>query len=177
MRRGHTLPTLWLITDARNDAELDAALARLPRGSGVVFRHYHLGPEARRARFAQVRRWARQRGLIVVLAGPAALARRWRAGGIYGAPHALRGAGGFLRVATVHGLRELAAAHRARADVVFVSPVHSTRSHPGAAPIGPVRARLLAAWAQVPVVMLGGMDAQRGRAVAPHGWAAIDGLS
>lgn len=177
MRRGQTLPTLWLISDARNDAVLDRAIARLPRGGGVVFRHYHLGPEARRARFAQVRRLARQRGGVVVLADRAALARRWRADGIYGAPHAPRGAGGLLRIATVHGMRELAAAQRAGADLVFISPVHATRSHPGAVPLGPVRARRLAAWVQVPVVMLGGLDARRGAAMAPHGWAAIDGLS
>jgi len=37
-----TLPHLWLISDARNDAGLEAALTRLPRGSGFNYRAYHL---------------------------------------------------------------------------------------------------------------------------------------
>jgi len=41
------IPPIWLVSDARNDGGLEQALARLPRGSGLIFRHYHL-PEAQR---------------------------------------------------------------------------------------------------------------------------------
>ncbi|MFN5818931.1 MAG: thiamine phosphate synthase, partial [Novosphingobium sp.] len=40
--RKKPLPAIWLLSDARNDAVLERALMRLPRGSGFVFRHYHL---------------------------------------------------------------------------------------------------------------------------------------
>lgn len=182
MRRSQRLPALWLISDARNDAELEAALARLPRGSGLVFRHYHLGSAARRARFVALARIARRRGIVVALAGSPALARRWRADAIYGPPAriaqvaGLARATGLARIGTVHSRREAVAARRAGADLVFVSPVHATRSHPGARPLGRLRARAIAAQAQVPAVMLGGMDTRRARALRPYGWAAIDGL-
>ena len=42
MARLKPLAAVWLISDARNDAVLEAALMRLPRGSGFIFRHYHL---------------------------------------------------------------------------------------------------------------------------------------
>ena len=73
------LPDLWLVSDARNDAALERALARLPRGSGLIVRHYHLAPDARRERFDALARLARRRGHRVVLAGSAEQARRWDA--------------------------------------------------------------------------------------------------
>ncbi len=150
---------------------------RLPVGSGFVFRHYHLDPAARRARFRRLQRIAHRRGHVVALAGDPAHARRWGADAVYGAPATVARGYGLLRIVTVHSLRELGAAHRARADLVMISPVFPTRSHPGSAVLGVVRARLLARRARVPVVMLGGMDANRAMQVEPHGWAAIDGLA
>lgn len=122
-------------------------------------------------------RIAQARGIMVALGGDPALARRWGADAVYGASDVVAGAGGAIRIATVHSMRELADAHRAGANLVMMSPVYATRSHPGAGKLGPVRARLIAARARVPVVMLGGMDARRARGLSPHGWAAIDGLS
>lgn len=177
LRRQPALPFLWLVTDARNDARLEAALARLPRGSGVIFRHYHLPPGDRRARFAAIAGLARRRGHRLVLAGPARKARAWSADGAYGAPGALARGPATLRLVTAHSLGEIAAARRARADLIVLSPVFATRSHPGGRTLGPLRLRLLAMRAGVPVIALGGMTAARARRLAGCGWAAIDGLS
>lgn len=179
MRARQTLPALpliWLLSDARNDPALERALLRLPRGSGFIFRHYHLPPAARRARFATLAALARRRNHAVVLAGCMAEARRWGADGAYAAPARL-GAGTGLRLATAHSLRELAAARRARADAVLLSPAFPTRSHPGGAALGPLRFRLLAARAGLPVIALGGMDERRAHHLRWPRWAAIDGLS
>jgi thiamine-phosphate pyrophosphorylase len=167
------LPALWLVTDARNDAALERALRRLPRGSGVIYRHYHLDGADRRARFRALTRIARARNHRVVLSGSAREARQWRADGAYGSPAGLANGPSVPRLATVHSLRELAAAHRARADAVLISPVFPTRSHPDARVLGPLRFRLLAARALVPVIALGGMDARRARRVGTGRWAAI----
>lgn len=169
--RQPALPRLWLVTDARNDTVLEQALARLPRGSGLIFRHYHLPPAERRARFASVAQAARRHGHVVVLSGDARQARRWGAAGAYGST--LAQGPRMLRLVTVHSLRELARARRA--DAVLLSPVFDTASHPEARPLGPVRFRLMATRARVPVIALGGMTAHRARGFAR--WAAIDGLS
>ena len=160
------LPQIWLFSDARSDAWLDAALRRLPRGSGLVFRHYHLADDQRRARFDQVARLARERGHVVAVAGSKALARRWGADLAYGP----RG-----DLASAHNLRELARARGAVA--VLVSPVFPTRSHPGAPALGPLRFRLLAARAQVPVIALGGMNARSARRLKWPRWAGIDAFA
>lgn len=180
MTRRQPLPHIWLISDARNDAVLEAALARLPRGSGFVFRHYHLDSRARRFRFERLARIARVRKDIVILAGNTREACRWRAGGNYCAPaQAGRGIGtqgGRLRLLTAHSLREIGAANRLGADAVLLSPVFATRSHPGARPLGPLRFRLLAKRALAPVIALGGMDVRRAKRLRTTRWAAIDGL-
>jgi thiamine-phosphate pyrophosphorylase len=175
-KRQPALPRIWLVTDKRNDAALAAVLARLPRGSGLIFRHYHLSKAERRARFARLLRIARRRGHTVGLSGDAAAARRWGADAAYGAPRQLARGPATLRLVTAHSLREIAAAHRARADAVVLSPAFATRSHPGGKVLGPIRFRLLAARALVPVIALGGMGKPRARRLNAAHWAAIDSL-
>lgn len=164
-------PVRWLMTDERLGDRLWSALDRLPRGAGVVFRHYRTPAGERRALFARVRRVARRRGLVLVLAGDMPLRG---ASGL----HARRGRG--LVTWPAHDRRAALAAVRAGADVVMVSPVFATRSHPGARTLGLWRAAAIARGLPVTVIALGGMDERRWRRVAGlgfDGYAAIDGWS
>lgn len=166
----HPLPKIWLLSDARNDAALERALKRLPRGSGLIFRHYHLDPVERRARFKALQRHARHHGHRIVLSGSVAQARCWGADGAYGAD--LSRGPALLRLVTVHSLRELRRARRA--DAVLLSPVFPTRSHPGGKVLGPLRWKALAARSPVPVIALGGMNPRRAQRLKAQHWAGID---
>ena len=178
MPRCQPLPDLWLLSDERNDAQLEAALARLPRGSGFVYRHYHLPPARRIARWWALRELALARGHVLILADSALTAREWGAHGTYGAPLALYPQrASLIQVATVHSMREIAQANRKGPDAAMLSPVFATRSHPGGASLGPVRFRLLARMAQMPVIALGGMTGDTACRIDWPRWAAIDGLS
>ncbi len=170
-------PQLWLLSDERNDAVAEEALCRLPRGSGFIYRHYHLPPGERVARYVALERLARARDHLLILADSAMTAREWGADGIYGAPRSLYPRRDLLMLATAHDMREIGEANRFGADAVLLSPAFPTRSHPGAAALGPARFRLLAAHAHMPVIALGGMDARRARHLGWSHWAAIDGLS
>lgn len=173
-----TLPAICLISDARNDAVLERALARLPRGSGFIYRHYHLPDAERYARFRALQRIAKARGHVVILADSALTAREWGADGIYGSPRSLYPRRRYLlHLATVHDMAELGQAARLRADAALLSPVFPTATHPGGKVLGPVRFRLLARQVKLPVIALGGMTKSRARALAWRRWAAIDGLS
>lgn len=174
--RQPSVPSIWLVSDARNDAALERVLARLPRGSGLIFRHYHLASAERRTRFRALLRKARKRGHRVVLAGDMKQTRRWGADGAYGPPHRLAKGTAGLRLVTAHSLREIGLAGRSRADAVLLSPVFPTRSHPGGKVLGPIRFLLLAARSSVPVIALGGMDRRRAQALKARKWAAIDGI-
>ncbi len=167
---------IWLISDERNDAVLKSALNNLPRGSGFIFRHYHLTQAERRQRFKALARLARRFDHVVVVAGTAKQARRWGADGAYGSPHQLARGPDCLRLTAVHSLREIGAAQRARADAVLLSPVFQTRSHAGATSLGTVRFLMIARQSGLPVIALGGMTPHRADQLSGHGWAAIDGL-
>lgn len=159
------------MTDERLGEGLWRALERLPRGGGVVFRHYRTPVRERRALFRQVVRVARRRHLTVVRAG------RGRLSGADGTHQSV----GFGVVTwSIHNRREAVRARRAGADVLFVSPIFATRSHPGARAKGPLRARLAAGRGAGVLIALGGMDETRFRRVRPlgfAGYAAIDAWS
>jgi thiamine-phosphate pyrophosphorylase len=165
MRRRQPLPHLWLITDPRGGDPVKRA-ARLPRGSGVVFRHFEEKPKKRAKLFAKVRAVAQRRGLVLMLATEPDAEGRW---------DAIEPDSGLLAM-TVHNRREYLAAWREGADFVFVSPIFATRSHPKARPLGPVRLGMLLD-GRLPAIALGGMNAQKFRRLNGlnlHGWAAID---
>lgn len=158
------------MTDERMGDRLWAALDRLPRGAGVVFRHYSLPLVERRALFRRVSRQARRRGLVLVVAGRDQLGP---ADGMHNHPGDRSG----LLTWSVHSRRELIAAQRQRADLIFASPVFVTRSHDDARALGPVGLGLLTRGANIPVVALGGMTAprlRRLRGLGVYGWAGID---
>jgi thiamine-phosphate pyrophosphorylase len=169
------IPRLWLMTDERQGDGLWRALDRLPRGSGLIFRHYGLAPAERRLLFERVRRVARRRRLVLVLAGSPRLAIAWRADGVHGrSPH--RPARPLVRTAPAHGAVELVKARRAGASLIFLSPVFATRSHPEGRPLGPVRFGILAQ-GRGRIAALGGMNVRRGRRLTrlgSYGWAGID---
>lgn len=177
MRQDQTLPHIWLISDERNDRRLERALMRLPRGSGFIYRHYHLDEAARWERFQDLLRISRGCDHWVILADSALTAREWGADGTYGAPLSQwPRRRDMIHLATVHDMSELRQANLSGANAALISPVFTTRSHPGAEVLGPARFRLLAKQAQMPVIALGGMTWHRARALNWKRWAAIDGL-
>lgn len=146
--------------------ELWRALNKLPRGGGIVFRHYSLTASERRRLFARVRRVARSRGLVLIRAGTERMAGEQ---GTHGQT------GGAVMTWSVHSVAHARRARQAGAAAVFVSPVLATRSHPGAEHLGERRARVIGRVAGVPLIALGGMDERRFRKLGGfYGYAAID---
>lgn len=154
-----SLPKLWLMTDERIGEDLWSAIAALPRGSGIVFRHFATEPTARSAIYDRIAKIARQRRLMLTRPD---LARQ---------P---------IRLGHAHSICEGIAARRAGAEAILVSPVHPTRTHPGARPLGVLRAARIARAVGLPAIALGGMTAVRFKRLERLGfvgWAAIDGLT
>lgn len=165
MPASQSLPRLWLMTDERLGDRLFDAIARLPDGAGIVFRHRSLGEAARRALFDRVRRAAPG---PVLLAGPVDLARAWDADGSHGRHEG-------ATTAPAHNLAEIRAAEATAAALIFLSPVFPTRSHPGAATLGADGFAALAGQTRLPLIALGGMNATRAEMLSgAYGWAGID---
>ncbi len=170
------LPRKWLMTDERFGDDLLPAIRRLPACSGVVFRHYHLAPKARRDLFRQVGKICRQRGHMLILAGSERVALRWHADGFHGRHGVARST--MLRSAPVHDHAELREALRNNANLLFISPLFKTASHAGGKVLGRLAFNALAHQrGTAMVIALGGMTRQRANSLKRqniHGWAAID---
>jgi thiamine-phosphate pyrophosphorylase len=133
--------------------------ARLPRGlAGIVLRHD--GEPGRAALGRDLARICRARRLALVVAGDTRLAAALGAGVHLRAgrwPCVLRRRH-FLITSSAHGRADLLRAHRAGAELAFLSPAFPTLSHPGVAALGPTRWTYLARAARRPVAALGGID-------------------
>jgi thiamine-phosphate pyrophosphorylase len=153
-RRQTGLPQRWLIADTRLGDDLWRAVAALPSGSGVLILYHGLPARKRQALVRKLRRVAGRSGLRLID----------EASG---------------RAARVHDLRELRRAMLAGAELILLSPLFPTRSHPDWRPLPRMQAAALARLGQRRLVALGGMNAKRYEQIRPlgfRGWAAIDGL-
>ncbi len=170
------LPSLWLMTDPRLGDALLPAIRRLPFGSAVVLRHYHLSPIERRLLFRRVLHICRQRGHMLFLAGSERCAISWRADGVHGDMR--RKLSALPSSAPVHNIAEIKRAQNSGAMLYFLSPVYPTQSHPGSAVLGLYGFRQIAHRIGAgKVIALGGMNRKRAQPLTGricHGWAAID---
>lgn len=167
-------PTMWLMTDERMGGLLWRGVDQLWGDSGIVFRHHRTDPEAKMAIGRRLAEICKRRDFAFAVAGDEAFARTLGADLVHNPdepPLILP----FSR--SVHSIEEAEAAKAEGASLVFVSPVHPTRSHPEAKPLGKPLALRIAKAAGVPAIALGGMDKRKFAGLKRdgfHGWAGID---
>lgn len=177
------LPALLLLSDADRLPDPLAALDRLPRGAGVVFRHY--GAPARETLARALVRKARALRIRVLVAGEAGLAARACAAGLHlpearlGAPLAL---GAMIRrkssIVTIaaHSLRAVFRAAKYGASAAVLGPVFPTASHPGATPLGPLRFARFCRKSPIPVYAIGGITPKTALRIKDSGAVGIAGI-
>jgi thiamine-phosphate pyrophosphorylase len=166
-------PRDWLMTDERMGDRLWDAIARIPAGTGgIVFRHYNLDATDRLQLGRRVAELAQERKLMLAVARDTSLAKQLGARLI----HNPRETSATPFSSSVHDELEARAAKASGADLVFVSPVFATRSHPDAEALGVHRASRLAEIAGCPAIALGGMTFGKFWELGPafRGWAGID---
>lgn len=181
-RSARAVPSLWLLSDAERLADPRPALRRLPPGSGFIFRHYDHADREAMAR--TLRRLCRKRRIVFLLAGDWRMALRVAADGVHFPEKLAYQAGAMRRVkpdamvtVAAHNLRSM---HRARiygADMVLLSPIFATQSHPDGAVLGAVRFAAIARTSRLPVMALGGLNARNARRLKGSGAAGIAGIS
>lgn len=171
--RQQSWPRIWLMTDERFGERLWEAIARLPAGAGIVFRHYSLTIAKREQLAREIAGIARQRGLALAIAADVNLAKTVGAQ----LAHNPSSATDLPFSRSAHTIEEAKAARSAGAALVFVSPVYATRSHPEREPLGTEGAAKVAQAAGVPAIALGGVNAQNFPLLESegfYGWAGID---
>jgi thiamine-phosphate pyrophosphorylase len=177
---GKALPRAFFVTDPVRTPDLLAIVRRLPRGMGVIWRHY--GEEKRLATGRVLARLCRQRGLILLVSADPALAVRIGADGVHWPERLLKGVRPgralLIETAAAHSRAAIARAARLGVDAAIVSTVFQSRSPSAGAAMGALRFRKLSSDALLPVYALGGIDAFNAASTVRYaaGWAAIDGV-
>ena len=166
------------MTDDERLPDPIASARALPRGSLVILRARQ--SEHREALAAALKTVAREKGLLLSIANDAALASKIAAHGLHlsqtRAHEAAHWRGlrpSWFITCAAHSLGAAARAFSFGADAVLLSPVFATQSHPGRAPLGALRLRLLAAHLGRPVYALGGITPATARRLDGAGLAGL----
>jgi thiamine-phosphate pyrophosphorylase len=177
---GRPLPNAFFLTDPVRTPDPAAIVRRLPRGMGVIWRHY--GEARRLATGLALARLCRRRGLLLLVSADPELATRIGADGVHWPERIVTGvrphAPGMIETGSAHSRAAIARAAQLGLDAVLLSPVFPSRSPSAGEAIGALRFRGLARTAPIPVYALGGVDASNAARAMRHaaGWAAIDGV-
>lgn len=179
-RNGAPLPRAFFVTDPARTPDVLAIAERLPRGMGVIWRHY--GEPRRFATGLALARLCRRRGLILLVSADPVLAVRIGASGVHWPERLLSGVRprvrGMIETAAAHSRAAMARARRLGVDAVIVSAVFPSRSPTAGPAMGALRFRQLNREAPLPVYALGGVDAVNAGGAMRHaaGWAAIESV-
>ena len=164
-RSRQPLPSLLFMTDPARTPDPVSVARHLPRGSGVILRHYEEPGRATMAR--KLANMCKRRGLLFLVGGDIGLARQVGADGVH-LPEALVGQARCIRLrhwewlitGAAHGSRGLLSAAKSGVDAAILAPVFRTDSHPGQPCLGPMRFRALLQSTPIPVYGLGGITVQ-----------------
>jgi thiamine-phosphate pyrophosphorylase len=174
------LPRAFFVTDPVRTADILAIAQRLPRGFGIVWRHFGAADRLESGR--RLARLCRRRGLVLLVSADPVLAARIGAHGVHWPEARLRGMrlkpAGLIETAAAHSTGAIHRAHRLGVDAAIVSAVFPSRSPSATKPLGVLRFRQMARTAPLPVYALGGLNAANAARAMAHaaGWAAIDGV-
>jgi thiamine-phosphate pyrophosphorylase len=183
--KGRLLPTLILMTDEVRTPNPEALLQHLPRGAGVILRHYD--DPARGQIAARLRTICRRRGLRILVGGDWRLAAKVDAHGLHlptrlaakglepGARLWIRQRKKLLTVAA-HSARDLRRANAISATAAVLSPIFHTDSHPGRRSLGRLRCAAIAHSSKVAVIALGGVSEKTINAIYPTRCVGVAGI-
>ena len=151
------VPSLWYFTDEDKTKDIINILHRLPTYSGIVLRNYC--SKDRRTIIKTVLRIAKRKNFTVLMASHP------RAHGNINGLHlpkweykCRRNTKGQIISVSAHSLKDKRKIINTKADIIFLSSVFHTNSHPKRKHLGIIRFGLLARSLARPVIALGGIN-------------------
>lgn len=177
-----TLPPFFYFTDDQRGADPLQITSRLPKGTGVIFRHYNSENRAELAFYLS--KICKNRELSLIIAKTPALAQKVQATGCHLPDHWIT-ALPVLKArypqltfsAACHGERSLLKAQNLGSDLAFLSPVFATKSHPGTPALGLVRTRKMIRPLTMPVYALGGVGFKHQDMLLEAGFSGFGAIS
>lgn len=174
------LPPAFFLTDPTRVPDPLPVVGNLPRGWGVILRHFGMGDQIALAE--PLSKLCRRRGLILLIANDPELAIQVRADGVHWPERSLgkarRWVGRFeITTGAAHSRSSVRKAERSGCDAALLSTVFASKSPSASKPLGPVKFRALSRSANLPVYGLGGVNSDNAGCIAPFGGiASIGGI-
>lgn len=172
------LPACLFLTDPARTPDPVSALSGLPRGSGIIYRHF--GAETRHQTALDLSAAAKALGLRLLIAADPDLAKAVEADGVHW-PEARLGQARVWRnrfaiqTASAHSRQAIWRASQLSMDAVLVSSVFPSDSPSAERPLGVTRFRRLVSASPLPVYGLGGVTALSSNRISQY--AGLSGIS
>jgi thiamine-phosphate pyrophosphorylase len=168
------IPALMFLTDPIRTPDPVAVAHRLPPGTALIYRHFGAPDRAVTAR--RLAAIARVRQLTLLISADPDIALAVGAAGVHWPEARLpdrRDPRFALESASAHGASGVQAAARFGTSLCLLGPVFPTRSAAGNPPIGLFRASQFAWGSGVPVLALGGVNAENVHRLINRGFAGL----
>jgi len=178
------MPAMWVMSDIERLPDLASVIPYLPPQSGVIVRHPD--PTIRQTMAQHARTGCKAKRIVLLISEDWRTAAALRCDGVHVPEVRARDIAPGLRLwrrskrailtTSAHSGARLRAAKAMKADLVFLSPVLPTRSHPDRKALGRLTYAALAQRAGLAVAALGGVDLARVRQLNGTYTAAIAGI-
>ena len=141
MQNTKFFPTLWFFTDPVRNPEPYNILNQLPKNTGVVFRYYNT--PKRRLKALEMADFCKKNNLTLLIAGDSKLALEVGASGVHipefnhlNLPYLRPSKSQWIISASVHNMRMFKKVRSLGVNIIFLSPIFHTSSHPDGKPLG-----------------------------------------
>ncbi|MBX3427986.1 MAG: thiamine phosphate synthase [Hyphomonadaceae bacterium] len=168
------IPSLYFFTDPARTPDPVAAARRLPRGTAVVYRHFGADDRADVAR--RLAALCRSRGLVLLIGADAELAKTCGADGMHWPERLMprkRDAEFRIVTAAAHDAKAVAKAAAAGLDACVLSPIFPSASASAVDELGLFSASQIARASTIPVIALGGVNADSATRLIGRGFAGV----
>lgn len=158
---------VFFFTDRKRCADLNLAIKKLPKNSAVIFREYDLDEVSREKLAREIIAICRERNHKILIGKNVELARKLRADGIHFSDNDILPMAVFNRQNwprefifsfACHNFLSVLKSQHLKADLLFVSPIFTTKSHPNIAPLGLMQLSKIIRVSKIPVFALGGVN-------------------
>ena len=182
MSRHLNLPSTLFLTDTDRTPDAVKVIRGLPRGSGVIYRHYGIQGRAKLAKDLSL--LCRQLHIFFIVANDWRLAISVNANGVHLPEYAVRNwhkfqvrNPRFLVTCAAHSQRSIWNAIHAGVDAVLVSPVFTTDSHQKNNPLGLIKFSNMCRISPIPIYALGGITGHNVRRIQNSAFFGLAGIS
>lgn len=176
---GPGLPSVWVLTDPHRMPDPEFIANRLPRGWGMIYRHFGAPDRSDVAR--SLLRICRKRGCTLTIGNDPGLAKAVRADGVHWpewrAREARKWRGAFdIMTSACHSRLAIKRLNELPIDGILCSVVFPSRSPSAGKPMGAISFRALTRRSLLPLYALGGVNSSTaGRVAGMAGLAMVDG--